>query len=66
MIANAKRRRNYITNLEINGMDVFNQESIREEINDYYTNIFTATNSINPSFDNMGFNSLDDTQRNWL
>ncbi|XP_026445022.1 uncharacterized protein LOC113345459 [Papaver somniferum] len=49
-IANGKRRRNYITKLEINGVDVFNQEAIKVEIHNFYNDLFTARTSISPSF----------------
>ncbi|XP_026451845.1 uncharacterized protein LOC113352215 [Papaver somniferum] len=65
-IANAKRRRNCITKLEVAGVDVFNQEIIKREIQQYSSSLFTASSSVNPSFENMAFKSIDDSQKVWL
>ncbi|XP_026460621.1 uncharacterized protein LOC113361664 [Papaver somniferum] len=65
-MANAKRRRNCITKLEVAGRDVFNQEMIKDELQQYYTNLFTATSSISPSFDNMSFKRIEAGKQTWL
>ncbi|XP_026417333.1 uncharacterized protein LOC113312811 [Papaver somniferum] len=45
-IANGKRRRNYITKLEVDGVDIFNQDVIKMEIHQYYTDLFTAGSTV--------------------
>ncbi|XP_026459582.1 uncharacterized protein LOC113360270 [Papaver somniferum] len=65
-IANGKRRRNCITKLEINGVDVFNQDAIKAEIHQFYTDLFTARTSVTPTFDNLKFRRIDSVQQQWI
>ncbi|XP_026383262.1 uncharacterized protein LOC113278713 [Papaver somniferum] len=70
-IANAERKMSCITKIEVNGVDIFNQEVIKNKIHQYYTHLFTASSSsssssFSPSFENMEFRKIDNDEAAWL
>ncbi|XP_026443574.1 uncharacterized protein LOC113343653 [Papaver somniferum] len=64
-ICSARKQRNTIAKLQISGMDFFGQNVIKEEIRNYYINLFSAHNSSTISLDHLQFSKVDDDIRVW-
>ncbi|XP_026411177.1 uncharacterized protein LOC113306459 [Papaver somniferum] len=65
-MANAKNRRCKITKLEVDRVDVFNQDTIKDELHRYYTGLFISSHSVMPCFDNLSFPKFDTAHNIWL
>lgn len=51
--ASGKKKRNTIAKLVISGVELFDQNTIKEKIRSHYLNIFTERNNISFTLDNM-------------
>ncbi|XP_026417133.1 uncharacterized protein LOC113312608 [Papaver somniferum] len=65
-IANARKKINTIAKLEIDGMESFEQESIKAEMRSYYEGLFTENNEVSFSFDNLFFPSIAEGEKEEL
>ncbi|XP_026416791.1 uncharacterized protein LOC113312248 [Papaver somniferum] len=65
-IASARRKRNTIVKLEIDDEECFDQNIIKLEIKDFYSNLFVEHNDVAFSLDNLSFPKIDDKEKLWM
>lgn len=61
-----EKKRNTIAKLRIGGNDVFDQTAIKEDIRNYYINLFSDNNNMASSFDAFSFPQMGEENKEWL
>ncbi|XP_026459913.1 uncharacterized protein LOC113360641 [Papaver somniferum] len=62
-IASARRKRNTISKLEVEGVACFDQEGIKAEMRNYFESLFSEKNEVSFSLDNLYFPRLDEEEK---
>ncbi|XP_026441443.1 uncharacterized protein LOC113340523 [Papaver somniferum] len=65
-ISSAKKKRNTIAKLQIGGEDSFNQDEIKEELRNFYINLFSAHTSTSIKLDSINFPVVYGVQKEWI
>lgn len=65
-IINSRRRRNTIAKLEIDGVDCFDQEVIKEEMRNYFVSLFTEENDVAFTMNNLHFPVIEEDLKFWM
>ncbi|XP_026410316.1 uncharacterized protein LOC113305510 [Papaver somniferum] len=65
-IASAWRKRSTMVKLQVGGVHCFEQNTIKEEIRDFYVNLFTKQYEVNSQMENLYFPAVKEEDKNWL
>lgn len=63
VVANGRKKENWIHKIQVGDVDFFSQAEIEDEARKYYSHLYTEDQSWRPKVDNLNFPSISEEQR---